>query len=117
MSNIASSSTLPIQVRSRKPSQYESLLAGIIAGSVEGAVTYPTEFVKTQAQFASRSNGPVRKPSLWRYAVMLIPCSETKRCGDNYAYGSTKGHQRVVFGIRGSDSWEWPQGRGTVPQL
>ncbi len=37
----------------RKPTQYESLLAGVIAGAVEGALTYPADFVKTKAQFAS----------------------------------------------------------------
>lgn len=37
----------------RKPNQYESLLAGIIAGGVEGAATYPAEFVKTRAQFTA----------------------------------------------------------------
>jgi solute carrier family 25 citrate transporter 1 len=44
----------------RKPTQWESLFAGIAAGAVEGAVTYPAEFVKTKAQFASTSkSGPV----------------------------------------------------------
>ena len=33
------------------PSQMLSLTAGMIAGAVEGAVTYPAEFVKTKAQF------------------------------------------------------------------
>lgn len=37
----------------RRPTQYESLLAGVIAGGVEGAATYPAEFVKTKAQFTS----------------------------------------------------------------
>jgi len=32
-----------------------SLLAGTIAGAVEGFLTYPTEFVKTQAQLASNA--------------------------------------------------------------
>ncbi|KAK1924536.1 mitochondrial carrier domain-containing protein [Papiliotrema laurentii] len=43
----------------RKPTQYESLLAGIIAGSVEGGITYPAEYLKTKAQFASsKGSGP-----------------------------------------------------------
>jgi len=34
-----------------------SLTAGMIAGAVEGAVTYPAEFVKTKAQFGgSKAN-------------------------------------------------------------
>ncbi|KAJ9101684.1 hypothetical protein QFC21_003022 [Naganishia friedmannii] len=43
-----------------KPTQIQSLLAGIVAGAVEGAVTYPAEFTKTKAQFSvtpgSKSN-------------------------------------------------------------
>lgn len=35
----------------RKPTQWESLFAGVTAGAVEGAVTYPAEFLKTKAQF------------------------------------------------------------------
>ncbi|SPO28835.1 probable CTP1 - Mitochondrial citrate transporter - member of the mitochondrial carrier (MCF) family [Ustilago trichophora] len=37
------------------PSPMQSLLAGTIAGAVEGFLTYPTEFVKTQAQLASNA--------------------------------------------------------------
>ncbi|CBQ73200.1 probable CTP1-Mitochondrial citrate transporter-member of the mitochondrial carrier (MCF) family [Sporisorium reilianum SRZ2] len=37
------------------PSPLHSLLAGTIAGAVEGFLTYPTEFVKTQAQLASNA--------------------------------------------------------------
>lgn len=44
----------------RKPTQLESLAAGVIAGAVEGAVTYPAEFLKTKAQFASSKGQPVR---------------------------------------------------------
>ncbi|KAI9637767.1 citrate transporter [Dioszegia hungarica] len=43
----------------RKPTQYESLLAGIVAGGVEGAVTYPAEFVKTRAQFTANKGQAV----------------------------------------------------------
>lgn len=42
-----------MQATHRKPTQYESLLAGVIAGAVEGAATYPAEFVKTRAQFTA----------------------------------------------------------------
>jgi solute carrier family 25 citrate transporter 1 len=37
-----------------KPSQFKSLFCGVVAGSVEGFITYPTEYVKTQAQFAAK---------------------------------------------------------------
>ncbi|KAG7561899.1 hypothetical protein FFLO_02628 [Filobasidium floriforme] len=41
------------------PSQMLSLTAGMIAGAVEGAVTYPAEFVKTKAQFGgSKAEAP-----------------------------------------------------------
>lgn len=43
----------------RKPTQAESLGAGIIAGAVEGFITYPAEFVKTKAQFSRSSAGEV----------------------------------------------------------
>ena len=44
----------------RKPTQVESLVAGTFAGAVEGFITYPAEFVKTRAQFASTSGHSVR---------------------------------------------------------
>jgi hypothetical protein len=36
----------------RKEQPLHSLVAGAFAGAVEGFATYPTEYVKTQAQFA-----------------------------------------------------------------
>ncbi len=53
------------------PTPMHSLLAGTIAGAVEGFLTYPTEFVKTQAQLASNaassaaasSSSSISKPS------------------------------------------------------
>lgn len=40
-----------------------SLAAGMIAGGVEGLITYPTEFVKTQLQLQNKAspmfNGPI----------------------------------------------------------
>lgn len=43
----------------RKPTQAESLMAGVVAGAVEGFATYPAEFVKTKAQFSSSSSTKV----------------------------------------------------------
>jgi solute carrier family 25 citrate transporter 1 len=43
----------------RKPTQAESLGAGIVAGAVEGFITYPAEFVKTKAQFSRSGAGEV----------------------------------------------------------
>ncbi len=42
---------------SRSLNQYESLFAGVVAGAIEGAVTYPAEFVKTKAQFSVVKGG------------------------------------------------------------
>lgn len=39
----------------RKEQPLHSLVAGAFAGAVEGFATYPTEYVKTQAQFAVAS--------------------------------------------------------------
>jgi solute carrier family 25 citrate transporter 1 len=48
-----------MNAQSRKPSQLASLFCGVTAGAVEGAITYPTEFVKTQAQFSTTKGQPV----------------------------------------------------------
>ncbi|GFZ50349.1 Tricarboxylate transport protein [Saitozyma sp. JCM 24511] len=42
-----------MNAKARKPSQLASLFCGVTAGAVEGAITYPTEFVKTRAQFST----------------------------------------------------------------
>ena len=34
---------------------YQSLTAGAIAGAIEGTLTYPTEYVKTQLQLQNSS--------------------------------------------------------------
>ncbi|PWN32399.1 mitochondrial carrier [Meira miltonrushii] len=39
--------------KKRQEKPFNSLFAGALAGAIEGFVTYPTEFVKTQAQFAA----------------------------------------------------------------
>jgi solute carrier family 25 citrate transporter 1 len=48
----------------RKEKPLNSLVAGAFAGAVEGFVTYPTEFVKTQAQFSvaqgAKPLGPIQ---------------------------------------------------------
>lgn len=46
---------MPAAEKRSLPSPIHSLLAGTIAGAVEGFLTYPTEFVKTQAQLASNA--------------------------------------------------------------
>ena len=52
---------LPPSILSMAPPSKEplwaSLTAGVLAGAIEGVVTYPTEFVKTQSQFASQVKG------------------------------------------------------------
>ncbi|POW11092.1 hypothetical protein PSTT_05496, partial [Puccinia striiformis] len=44
----------------KQPNPAASLFAGALAGSIEGFVTYPTEFIKTRSQF--RSSTTVGKP-------------------------------------------------------
>lgn len=60
-STTSTKSTLSLSVvGARKPAPYESLLAGVLAGAIEGAVTYPAEFTKTRAQFAAQAGSKVR---------------------------------------------------------
>jgi len=54
----------------RKPTQAESLGAGIVAGAVEGFVTYPAEFVKTKAQFSRSGAGEVSSKNRMRGWVL-----------------------------------------------
>lgn len=60
-----------INLQHRKPTQVESLMAGVVAGAVEGFATYPAEFVKTKAQFSSSSSAEV---SLDTYSDELRLC-------------------------------------------
>ncbi|PWN92936.1 mitochondrial tricarboxylate transporter [Acaromyces ingoldii] len=61
--------------KKRQEKPLNSLFAGAVAGAVEGFATYPTEFVKTQAQFAVASGsgppGPITiiKDTLARHGV------------------------------------------------
>lgn len=38
-----------------KPSSLDSLTAGVVAGCVEGGLTYPAEFLKTKSQLKSEA--------------------------------------------------------------
>lgn len=58
-SNLLIAATPTMNTQSRKPSQLASLFCGVTAGAVEGGITYPTEFVKTQAQFSTTKGQPV----------------------------------------------------------
>jgi solute carrier family 25 citrate transporter 1 len=95
----------------RKPNQYESLLAGIIAGGVEGAATYPAEFVKTRAQFTA-SKGSVSAagglradpPGRWRDAHHQGDAAKT-------------GHTRPVLGRRRADRRQQSEGGHPVPNV
>jgi solute carrier family 25 citrate transporter 1 len=51
------SSPAIVSAKKREPSQLTSLTAGVIAGAIEGAVTYPAEFIKTKAQFSRSGQG------------------------------------------------------------
>ncbi|BGP35104.1 hypothetical protein JCM10296v2_006934 [Rhodotorula toruloides] len=47
----------------KNESPHLALVAGAFAGAVEGAATYPFEYLKTQTQFAHRTDG--KPPGLW----------------------------------------------------
>lgn len=49
-----SASTAP---KSRADKPWQSLTAGLVAGAVEGFVTYPAEMLKTTCQFSARAPG------------------------------------------------------------
>jgi hypothetical protein len=55
---------------------WASLTSGTVAGAVEGAVTYPADFVKTQVQFHGSKGGKVR-----RAPSQLLP-SWARACSD-----------------------------------
>ncbi|GAA5978616.1 hypothetical protein JCM11641_002790 [Rhodosporidiobolus odoratus] len=50
----------------QKDAPHLALAAGAVAGAVEGAITYPFEYLKTQTQFASRTAG--KPPGLYEIA-------------------------------------------------
>ncbi|KAL7005601.1 hypothetical protein EMMF5_004846 [Cystobasidiomycetes sp. EMM_F5] len=47
----------------KNESQSAALLAGATAGAIEGFVTYPFEFVKTQSQFARKAGASSKSTS------------------------------------------------------
>ncbi|GAA5993648.1 hypothetical protein JCM5350_003045 [Sporobolomyces pararoseus] len=49
----------------KSESPHLALIAGATAGAVEGAITYPFEYLKTQTQFAHRSTTS-KPPGLWQ---------------------------------------------------
>ncbi|GAA5847047.1 hypothetical protein JCM3766R1_000597 [Sporobolomyces carnicolor] len=51
-------------VTKKNESPHLALIAGATAGAVEGAITYPFEYLKTQTQFAHRST-TTKPPGLW----------------------------------------------------
>ncbi|GAA5855463.1 hypothetical protein JCM9279_005484 [Rhodotorula babjevae] len=52
------------KVQSKNEKPHLALIAGAFAGGVEGAATYPFEYLKTQTQFAHRTAGQ-KPPGLW----------------------------------------------------
>lgn len=55
--------TMAASTKKRSDPLWASLASGTIAGAVEGAVTYPADFVKTQVQFHGQSGAKVSLPS------------------------------------------------------
>lgn len=56
--------TMAASIKKRSDPLWASLASGTIAGAVEGAVTYPADFVKTQVQFHGQSGAKVSLPLL-----------------------------------------------------
>lgn len=54
---------------SNKPDPLKSLVAGGVAGAVEGVITYPFEFAKTRLQLVNKSAQTTRNPLVLIYSV------------------------------------------------
>jgi hypothetical protein len=87
----------------RKPTQLESLAAGVIAGAVEGAATYPAEFLKTKAQFASSKGQPVSVCASELTAERRFDC-------DPQQYRQDERRGGIVLWLGGTDCGQWIEG-------
>ncbi|KAI8829396.1 mitochondrial tricarboxylate transporter [Chytriomyces cf. hyalinus JEL632] len=66
----APNATTPLteQPTQQKPTAFQSIAAGMIAGGIEATVTYPTEFVKTQLQLQGKAT-PAQQASSTMHAT------------------------------------------------
>jgi hypothetical protein len=100
----------------RKPTQAESLGAGIVAGAVEGFITYPAEFVKTKAQFSRSAAGEVSR--------IIEPCRALKLNGTE-AGGDINCQEHAqnwrsdcfVFRMWSFGCWKWSESWSTLHDL
>jgi len=79
----------------RKPTQAESLGAGIVAGAVEGFITYPAEFVKTKAQFSRSGVGEVSSKNCSRERALTV--AEARSRFHRQEYAKNRRSHCVVF--------------------
>lgn len=86
----------------RKPTQWESLAAGMTAGAVEGAATYPAEFLKTKAQFTG-TKGAVSFECIPREAKTETTGRRHHPHSQRHAPSARR--SRSLLGIRRSDHW------------
>lgn len=100
-----------INVQHRKPTQAESLMAGVVAGAVEGFATYPAEFVKTKAQFSSSSSTKVgvfplsRGEQTWKLTEIVPRCR-----GNRERHDQESRCDWTVLRVRRAGSRKWTQG-------
>lgn len=95
------------------PSPMHSLLAGTIAGAVEGFLTYPTEFVKTQAQLASNAVSASNAA-----ASSSLSASKVKGSAGSVrfiSYGTLPAHKMII--TAGTSEPPKPQISGSALQI
>lgn len=99
----------------RKPTQAESLGAGIVAGAVEGFITYPAEFVKTKAQFSRSGAGEVSSKNRSRERVLTV--AEARSRFHRQEYAQDRRSHGAVFGMRSFGGRERSESGGALHDL
>jgi hypothetical protein len=99
----------------RKPTQAESLGAGIVAGAVEGFITYPAEFVKTKAQFSRSGAGEVGTQN--RLEVRMLTITETRSRFYRQEYAQNRRDHCAVFRMWGFGGRKRSKSRGAIYDL
>ncbi|KAL8286618.1 hypothetical protein RQP46_004146 [Phenoliferia psychrophenolica] len=101
------SSSTPAQKQS-KPAPWQSLFAGVIAGAIEGTVTYPAEFLKTRAQFAlvagNAIKAGVRFLSYDQIKAQLVDSEGKLSSGRSLLAGLGAGVTEAIFAVTPSET-------------
>jgi hypothetical protein len=110
-SNLLIAATSTMNTQSRKPSQLASLFCGVTAGAVEGGITYPTEFVKTQAQFSTTKGQPV---SVWKLEPGSSDSAEPRSDHDPRRHSPDTGFARRLRWFGRPYRWKWVESGSEV---